>query len=98
MLPLHQLKALQAKFQRHITKPADVDALTGIIVQLAQPQLGCDRAKTYVNFISETEFYSKIQAIRDELRKQLDDACGQNQTPDSDKQNFSMKYDISLQL
>lgn len=33
-----------------------------------------------VNFISETEFYSKIQAIRDELRKQLDDACGQNQT------------------
>ncbi|MEA5621467.1 hypothetical protein [Nostoc sp. UHCC 0251] len=30
-------KALQAKFQRHITKPVDVDALTGIIVQLAQP-------------------------------------------------------------
>jgi len=33
-----------------------------------------------VNFVSETEFYSKIQAIRDELRKQLDNACGQNQT------------------
>ncbi len=33
-----------------------------------------------VNFISETEFYSQIQAIRDELRKQLDDACGKNQT------------------
>ncbi|PHJ67285.1 hypothetical protein VF14_00200 [Nostoc linckia z18] len=33
-----------------------------------------------VNFISDTEFYSKIQTIRDELRKQLDDACGQNQT------------------
>ncbi|MBK1988510.1 hypothetical protein A0J48_013345 [Sphaerospermopsis aphanizomenoides BCCUSP55] len=33
-----------------------------------------------VNFISDTEFYSKIQTIRDELRKQLDDACGQNQS------------------
>ncbi len=33
-----------------------------------------------VNFISETEFYSQIQAIRDELRKQLDRACGKNQT------------------
>ncbi len=33
-----------------------------------------------VNFISETEFYSKIKAVRDELRKQLDDACGENQT------------------
>ncbi|MBD2415113.1 hypothetical protein H6H01_31260 [Nostoc calcicola FACHB-3891] len=34
---LHQLKALQAKFQSHITKPVDVDALIGIIVQLDQP-------------------------------------------------------------
>lgn len=33
-----------------------------------------------VNFSSETEFYSKIQAIRDELKKQLDDACGENKT------------------
>ncbi|MEH2347385.1 MAG: hypothetical protein V7K55_05170 [Nostoc sp.] len=36
-----------------------------------------------VNFISDTEFYSKIQAIRDELRKQLDTACGENQTQSS---------------
>ncbi|MEH2408471.1 hypothetical protein [Nostoc sp.] len=36
-----------------------------------------------VNFISDTEFYSKIQAIRDELRKQLDNACGENQTQSS---------------
>ncbi|MEA5604658.1 hypothetical protein [Nostoc sp. UHCC 0252] len=33
-----------------------------------------------VNFISETDFYSKIQAIRDELRKQLHNVCGENQT------------------
>ncbi|MEH2460079.1 hypothetical protein [Nostoc sp.] len=36
-----------------------------------------------VNFISDTEFYSKIQAIRDELRRQLDTACGENQTKSS---------------
>jgi hypothetical protein len=35
-----------------------------------------------VNFISETEFYSKIQAIRDELREQLHNLCGQNQIQD----------------
>lgn len=33
-----------------------------------------------VNFKSETEFYSKIQAIRDELQQQLDRACGENST------------------
>ncbi|MBR8833613.1 MAG: hypothetical protein DSM106950_06125 [Stigonema ocellatum SAG 48.90 = DSM 106950] len=33
-----------------------------------------------VNFSSDTEFYSKIQAIRDELRKQLDTACGEDKT------------------
>lgn len=37
------------------------------------------RAAT-VNFSSETEFYSKIQAIRDELKTQLDIAAGENQT------------------
>lgn len=37
------------------------------------------RAAT-VNFSSETEFYSKIQAIRDELKTQLDMAAGENQT------------------
>ncbi|MEH2314476.1 MAG: hypothetical protein V7K35_24450 [Nostoc sp.] len=36
-----------------------------------------------VNFISDTEFYSKIQAIRDELRRQLVTACGENQTQSS---------------
>ncbi|MEH2275403.1 MAG: hypothetical protein V7K40_11595 [Nostoc sp.] len=36
-----------------------------------------------VNFISDTEFYSKIQTIRDELRRQLDTACGENQTQSS---------------
>ncbi|MEM7713315.1 MAG: hypothetical protein AAF349_07000 [Cyanobacteria bacterium P01_A01_bin.68] len=33
-----------------------------------------------VNLTSDTEFYSKIQVIRDELKKQLDNACGQNET------------------
>jgi hypothetical protein len=33
-----------------------------------------------VNFKSETEFYSKIQAIRDELKQQLDRVCGENNT------------------
>ena len=33
-----------------------------------------------VNFSSETEFYSGIKAIQDELKKQLDDVCGENQT------------------
>lgn len=33
-----------------------------------------------VKFKSETEFYSKIQAIRDELKQQLDRVCGENQT------------------
>lgn len=33
-----------------------------------------------VNFSSETEFYSKIQSIRDELKKQLDTVAGENQT------------------
>ncbi len=37
------------------------------------------RAAT-VNFSSETEFYSKIQSIRDELKKQLDTVAGENQT------------------
>jgi len=37
------------------------------------------RAAT-VNFSSETEFYSKIQAIRDELKMQLDTVAGENQT------------------
>ncbi|OYD91151.1 hypothetical protein CDG76_28280 [Nostoc sp. 'Peltigera membranacea cyanobiont' 210A] len=36
-----------------------------------------------VNFKLETEFYSKIQAIRDELRRQLVTACGENQTQSS---------------
>ncbi|MEH2373696.1 hypothetical protein [Nostoc sp.] len=36
-----------------------------------------------VNFISETEFYSKIKTIRDELQKQLDTACGENKTKSS---------------
>lgn len=36
-----------------------------------------------VNFKLETEFYSKIQAIRDELRKQLVTAGGENQTKSS---------------
>ncbi|MEH1920288.1 hypothetical protein [Nostoc sp.] len=31
----------------------------------------------------ETEFYSKIQAIRDELRRQLVTACGENETQSS---------------
>jgi hypothetical protein len=31
-----------------------------------------------VNFISDTEFYSGIKAIRDELKKQIDRACGEN--------------------
>lgn len=33
-----------------------------------------------VNFSSDTEFYSGIKSIRDELKKQLDDACGENLT------------------
>ncbi|WP_392533288.1 hypothetical protein [Nostoc sp. C117] len=36
-----------------------------------------------VNFKLETEFYSKIQAIRDELRRQLVTACGENETQSS---------------
>ncbi len=47
--------------------------------QNALTQTGGIRAAT-VNFSSETEFYSKIRAIRDELRKQLDAASGGNQT------------------
>ncbi|MBX9252404.1 hypothetical protein H1Q63_00105 [Desmonostoc muscorum CCALA 125] len=31
------LKHFRQNFTLHITKPVDVDALTGIIVQLAQP-------------------------------------------------------------
>lgn len=36
-----------------------------------------------VNFQLETEFYSKIQAIRDELRRQLVTVCGENETQSS---------------
>ncbi|MEH2096915.1 hypothetical protein [Nostoc sp.] len=36
-----------------------------------------------VNFKLETEFYSKIQAIRDELRRQLVTASGENETQSS---------------
>ncbi|MBG1241842.1 hypothetical protein [Nostoc sp. NZL] len=36
-----------------------------------------------VNFKLETEFYSKIQAIRDELTRQLVTACGENPTQSS---------------
>jgi len=36
-----------------------------------------------VNFKLQTEFYSKIQAIRDELRRQLVAVCGENQAQSS---------------
>ncbi|BAY20692.1 hypothetical protein NIES2100_04350 [Calothrix sp. NIES-2100] len=47
--------------------------------QIPLPQDFGIKAAT-VNFSSETDFYSKIKAIKDELKKQLDTACGEKGT------------------
>lgn len=73
-----------------------------IAINLTQQQLNAlnkelgVKAAT-VNFTSETDFYGKIQAIRDELRKQLDNACGQDQTQDCLKNICSPLSDFNNQ-